>query len=411
MTEASSPPPPVSARLALNRTVLALGTVSLLTDVSADMVTPYLAVFLTRHLHAPAAAVGLLEGAADSLSAFTKYLAGRASDTGGRRKPWVVAGYTLANTVRPLLSLATAPWHVFAVRITDRIGKGLRTAPRDALLAASVDPSLRATAFGIHRGMDNLGAVFGPLAAMGVLGLTHGDLRSVFAAAAIPGLLAVVTLRLAVREDPAPPKAPAVPTPSAPASSVPPPELQGPLPGALRGYLGWVGLFAAAGASDAFLLLRAADLGVATRHLPLVWGGLSLLRALAAGPGGRLADRYGTARAVNLGWTLRAVAWVGFGLAQTPLHLVLALLVYGAYYGLTEGTERALVASLCPPERLGRAFGAFNLVTGVMALPASLAFGALYPLDHGRTAFVLYAGVALGAAGGLWRWRRTVTPR
>lgn len=396
MTDPAETPP--TQRYGLSATVFALGAVSLLTDVAADMVTPYLGVFLTRDLGAPAAAMGLLEGAADSLSALTKYLAGKASDRGGRRSPWIVAGYALANTARPLLSLASAPWHVFAVRLTDRVGKGLRTAPRDALLAASVHPSRRATAFGIHRGMDNLGAVFGPLCAIAVLQHTHGDLRAVFAAAAIPGALAVLTLRLAVREGPA--RAPA--TTAAPTE---PDATTGPLPGPLRAYLGWVALLAAATASDTFLLLRAADLGVATRHLPLLWGGLSLLRALTAAPGGRLADRIGPARAVNLGWALRALAWMGFGLAQTPTQLLFAMVLYGSFYGLTEGTERALVASLCPPSRLGRAFGAFNLVTGALALPASLLFGALYPHDHGRTAFVLYGAVTLVAAWGLRRWR------
>lgn len=389
--------PPDAPRASLPRAVVALGVVSLLTDVAADMATPYLPLFLTRTLHAPTAFVGLVEGLADATSALMKYVAGALSDRSAKKKPWVLAGYTLANAARPFLSIATAPWHALLVRVVDRVGKGVRTAPRDAIIARAATPESRAYAFGFHRGMDNLGAVFGPLLAAAILAW-RDDLRTVFALTAVPGLLSVLTVAFALREPAAPPPATTT-APTAPAE-------KRPLPPRLRALLGLVALFTLGNASDGFLVLRASDLGVPTRWLPLAWGALSLLRALAAAPGGRVADRFGRGRALALGWALYAVAYLGFGLATTPWVALAALLVYGAYYGLTEGTERALVAELAPASDMGRAFGAFNLASGLLALPASLMFGALYRPDAPARAFGVAAAFAASAAAGALAWSR-----
>ncbi len=393
--------PSSAAVRGLPRTVIALGFVSFFTDVAADMVTPYLAVFLTANLHASTGFVGAVEGAAEATAALMKYLGGHLSDRSSRRKPLVIAGYAIANLARPFVALAVAPWQVLAVRLVDRVGKGLRTAPRDALIVETTAPDRRAYAFGFHRGLDNLGAVFGPLAALGVLHVTGADLRMVFAATVVPGLVSVLVLIFGVRE--------VTPLPREASATTKGPAL--PFSSALRRYLVWVGIFTLGNASDVFLILRARDLGVPNTALPLCWGALSLLRAVAAAPGGRVADHIGRTRALSLGWALYALAYLAFGYATQPWHCAPALVVYGAYYGLTEGTERALVASLAPRDGTGRAFGLFSLVTGALALPASLMFGALYPLAGTMIAFATAAAFAAIASVGLLLDREIAEPR
>lgn len=390
----------MSASKPLARNVIVLGVVSLLTDVAADMVTPFLPLFLTVQLHARGEWVGLVEGVAESTSAFVKYLSGALSDRMHRKKPLVLLGYGVANLARPLIALAAAPWHVLLVRFVDRVGKGVRTSPRDALIASSTEPARRAYAFGFHRAMDNLGAVFGPLVATAILWATGDNLRLVFAATVVPGVLAMAAVALGVREDP--------PTEAAPATRREEPSA--PMDPAFRRYLAVVGVFTLANASDGFLVLRAHDLGLPTRWLPLAWGALSLLRAVTAAPGGRIADRIGRERCLALAWALYALAYLLFGLARTPWALVPALLIYGAYYGLSEGTERALVASYAGSRGLGRAYGQFNLVTGALALPASLLFGALYPLRGGLVAFGLCAALAALASMSLAWVTRAARP-
>lgn len=391
----------------LTPTVVTLGVVSLFTDVAADMVTPYLGLFLTRELGAQTEVLGLLEGAATTLSAVMKWVSGRLADRPGARKPMVFFGYALANLARPLMGLATAPGMVFTIRLIDRVGKGLRTTPRDTLLALSVPPEDRATAFGFHRAMDNLGAVIGPLVAVGVLSRWPGDLRRVFLAASIPGAVALLVLALGVREAPAS-EAKATPEGPVEARASRPPRVI--YSRAFQEYLWLDAVFTLGDASDTFVMLRATDLGVPLTQLPLYWGALSLLRALTTTPGGRLADTIGRARAIQYGRAAYALAWLLFGLATRPWHLAPAIACYGVYYGLTEGTERAMIASLSPKESLGRGFGRYHLVLGLLTLPASLLFGRLYRVDHGRTAFIAAAAMALIASLGLSQWRRRHEP-
>jgi len=394
MTDRPQPHPPRRSRL--TRNVVALGCVSLLTDASSDMIWPLLPVFLVEHLHGSVALVGWIEGIAGSLASFVRYLSGRSSDRLAGRKAIVVAGYSVSSLVRPLLALASAPWHAFAVRFADRIGKGLREAPRDALLAAGTAPENRAFAFGFHRALDNLGAVLGPMLATLLLLFRPGDLRFVFAMAAIPGALAVLALLAFVRDARLPDTAPATPTAS--------PHLQ---PG-LRAYLVVVGLFTLANSSDLFLVAHARRLGLPLAWVPAAWASLSLLRALSTTPGGHLADRIGRVRSLSIGWLLYAAAYLLYGTARGPRQLVAATFVYGAYYGLTEGAERALVASLAPAHSLGRAYGAFALVTGLAAVPASVLFGQLYAFGDGRSAFFVSAALSACAAAGV---RFVATPR
>jgi MFS family permease len=392
MTHASpevSPPSHTAGKLGLSRNVLALGLISLLNDVSADMIYPLLPLFLTSVLGAGQAFVGLVEGLAESASSLTKLLSGWLSDRLGRRKRLVVVGYALSSLARPMVAFALAPWHVLAVRFSDRLGRGLRTSPRDALIAASTDPAVMGRAYGFHRSMDHLGAILGPLVAFGLLALLGGDrLRTVFLLAAIPGLLAILCLMLCVRE-----------IPGAPVTRRGQSALTPPMDPRLRRFYVIVALFTLGNSSDAFLLLRAQETGIAVAHLPLLWTVLHLVKATTGMPGGILSDLRGRRVAIIVGWLIYALAYLGFGLASAPWQMWGLVAFYGLYFGLTEGVEPALIADLVPQERRAFAFGLYHFCVGVVALPSSLLMGYLYQRFGPAPAFSL--GAALAAASAL----------
>ncbi len=377
-------------RTGLPRVVKSLGWVSLFTDVATEMVYPLLPAFL-RSIGAGAEALGLMEGVAESVSALVKWLSGRSSDARSR-KPFVLFGYALATAVRPLVALATAGWQVVAIRTTDRIGKGVRTAPRDALVAEAVPAERRGYAFGFHNMMDNLGAVCGPLVAFTLVRVLGWPLRAVFAATILPGLFAVATIVFGVDETAHGPSS----APSAPKSTGAPAAL----PGRLRAYLALVAVFTLGASADSFLMLRMTDLGLSVGWIPIVWGSLNASKALFNLPGGRISDRWGRYRTQVAGWLVYAAAYALFP-ATRSIALTWALIVaYGAYYGLTEGGEKALVADLAPKELRGRGYGALSAVTGLAVLPANAIFGALYA-GHAEIAFWASAACALVAACGL----------
>jgi MFS family permease len=366
--------------------VLVLGVVSLLTDVSSEMIYPLLPLFLTGVLGAGPAFLGVIEGVAESTSALLKLVSGVAADRLPRRKPLVLAGYGLSALARPLVALAASPAFVLGVRFCDRIGKGVRTSPRDALIADSVEPSLRGRAYGFHRSMDHAGALLGPLLAAVLLGWFSFDLRTVFWCAAVPGLLALLFLACGVRE---------MPRDLSPAS----PAGKASLPrGPLRAYLLILLLFTLGNSADAFLLLRAGDLGVAPARLPLLWAFFHLVKMLSVFPFGALSDRIGRRGVIVAGWGIYAVAYLGFAMATSELHIWLLFAGYGLFYGLTEGAEKALVADLVPATERGAAFGWFNAAIGLGALPASLLFGALWQWYGALAAFGCGAGLAALAA-------------
>jgi MFS family permease len=371
--------------------VVSLGWVSLLTDIATEAAYPLLPEFL-KSIGAGAGALGIMEGIAESTSAILKWAAGSASDR-RRRKPFVLAGYAVATLARPFLAIATQSWHVVLVRTTDRIGKGIRTAPRDALLAHAVPAERRGYAFGFHTMMDNVGAAIGPLAAFALVHFFGWSMRAVFAATLVPGLLAVATVFWGVNEE----RAPAPEGPGAVAKAAAPDTTARRLPASLRGYLGIVFLFTLGASADSFLMLRISDLGLDVGWVPLAWISLSLSKALLNMPGGKLSDRIGRRRAQVAGWLVYAAAYALFPFAQTVATTWLLLVAYGAYYGLTEGGEKALLADLAPPELRGRAFGALHAVTGLGVLPANLLFGALYS-RHVAAAFWFSAGCAVAAA-------------
>ncbi|HEY2293039.1 MAG TPA: MFS transporter [Thermoanaerobaculia bacterium] len=375
----------------LGRNVVALGAVSFLTDVATEMTYPLIPVFLATVLGASATYVGTIEGAAETTAALLKWASGWWSDRVARRKPLVLAGYALASAVRPLIGLAQSAVQVLGIRVADRVGKGIRTSPRDALIADSVDPAIRGRAFGFHNAADNLGAVLGPLIAFAFLRWEGLPLRTVFLLTAIPGALAVLTLLFGVRETPrtAPPKKD---------GKV---DLKASLGGRFWAYLGVLLLFTLGNSTDAFLLLRAGQLGVATSLIPILWALLNLVKAVSNTPGGILSDRLGRKPLIAAGWLVYAAVYYLFGRANQTWHAWALFAVYGVYFGLTEGVEKALVADLVPQDRRGAAFGWYNLAIGIGALPASLLFGALWDRWGSATAFNLGALLALAAAVGV----------
>lgn len=384
---AGPPPPPAGGILPLPPAVVALGAVSLLTDASSEMIYPLLPVFLTG-LGATPAFLGLVEGAAESTAALLKLLSGAWSDRARARKPLVAWGYGIASAARPLVALATVPWHVLAVRFADRVGKGIRTSPRDALLADVTPAALRGRAFGFHRAMDHAGAVLGPLAAFLILG-AGGTHRAVFAWAAVPAALAMVALLAGVRE-PARADAPATPRP---ALDLRPPRARG-----FRRYLAVVALFTMGNSSDAFLLLRATSLGVPATGIPLLWAGFHVVKAALATPFGALSDRAGRRPVLAAGFVLYALVYAGFAKAASAAHVVALFGAYALFFALTEGAEKALVADLVPAGERGRAFGSFHAVVGALALPSSLLFGWLWTGHGPAVPFLLGAAFALAAA-------------
>ena len=388
----------------LSRNVKALGVVSLFADVASEMIYPLLPLFLTTVLGASATMIGAIEGMAESTSSLLKLASGWWADRVQRRKPLVVAGYLLSAIARPLVGFATVPWHALAVRLTDRTGKGIRTSPRDALLADSSDATQRGRAFGFHRALDNVGAVLGPLLAWWLYEMVHLPMRSIFLWSALPGLLAVAVLVVFVREH-RPGKPVQSPVPS-PTQSPPPSPVPSPVPSpATRAdapplgatfwrYLAVLFVFTLGASSDAFLLVRAQQIGVPMALIPILYATLNLVKAASNVPGGALSDRYGRRPLIVAGWSLYALVYLGFALASAPWHAWALFVTYGFFFGLTEGTEKAYVADLVPPARRGTAFGWFNFAIGIAALPASLIFGLVWDKAGPSVAFGMGAGLA-----------------
>ena len=370
-------------RAVLRGNVLWLGMVSLFTDLSSEMIYPLLPFFLTTTLGAGAAFLGMVEGVAETTASLLKLASGWLSDRVGRRKPLVVLGYGIAGFVRPWIALATAPWHVLALRFSDRIGKGIRASPRDALLADSVDPGVRGVAFGFQRAADHAGAVLGPLAASAILLAAPGRYRLVFGLAAIPALISVAILWLRVQERP---------VTRTVETGVRFEGLRG-LPRSFHLFLVVIVLFTLGNATDAFLLLRAQQLGIGLAWIPALWAMLHVSKMLWSVPGGLLADRAGPRIAIISGWLIYAAVYCGFAFATSASHVWLLLAVYGLFYGLTEAPEKALVAALAPRARRGAAYGAYHFAVGVAALPASVIFGLLW--QHFGAAFALITGALI----------------
>jgi MFS family permease len=378
----------------LGRNVYALAAVSFFTDVSSEMIYPLLPVFLATVLGANAGFIGAIEGAAESTAALLKLVSGWWSDRVRRRKPLVVAGYALASAMRPLIAIAQSATQVLLIRVSDRVGKGIRNSPRDALIADSVDPSVRGRAFGFRSAADNAGALLGPLIAFAVLATWHVSLRTLFWLAVIPGALAVLVAIVGVRDvrrerganD---------------ASSGKVPSLRGAMGHRFWIFLVIIFIFTLGNSTDAFLLLRARQLGVPVALAPILWALLNGVKSALNVPGGALSDRIGRRPILIAGWLAYAIVYFLFARASQGWQAWALFAAYGIYFGLTEGTELALVADVAPAGRRGAAYGWYYLAIGIGALPASLVFGAVWDRFGSPVAFELGAGLALVAALGL----------
>jgi MFS family permease len=384
-------------RIGLSANVLLLGAVSFLNDSASEMIYPLLPVFLTSVLGAGPAALGIVEGIAESTASFLKLASGFISDRVHRRKNWVVGGYLLSNAARPLIGLAGSWPAVLVLRFFDRIGKGLRTSPRDALIAESTPPDYRGKAFGFHRAADHAGAVAGPLLATLFLDVFILNLKTVFLLSVIPGVITIGVLLAGVRE---------TPTGGRPSARPEPLRIRQAwreMPGTLRHFVLVLFLFTLGNSTDTFLLLKAQQLGVTIGLLPVLWVVLHIVKMSSSVPGGVASDRWGRKHVIVTGWVVYALTYAGFMIADSVWAAWALFAVYGLYFGLTEGVEKALIADLAPAQLRGSAFGIYNLMIGIGALPASLLFGWVWQSYGSAAAFGMGAAFALAASLLLWR--------
>lgn len=381
-----------------SRNIFSLGLVSLFTDVSSEMIYPLLPIFLTSVLGMGTTFVGLVEGVAEATASLLKLFSGWVSDRIGKRKTLVVFGYTLSTFTRPLVAAATAGWHVLLIRFLDRVGKGIRTSPRDALIADSCPEGEHGRAFGFQRAMDHAGAVMGPLIAFFFLTFITQQYRLLFWAAYLPGLVALIILIRGVSER--------QPTPTRVAA----PRIQftfQPFDSRFKIFLFIIILFSLGNSSDAFLLLKAKEAGVPVSLIPILWMVLHLVKSLSATPGGILSDRLGRRGVIIAGWMIYSGVYWCFAWAETPVTVWILFAIYGLFYGLTEGGERALVADLVEPNLRGTAYGLYHFSIGISTLPASILMGLLWEKVSSKAAFSFGAILALLAALLLWLFLRS----
>lgn len=368
----------------LPRNVWLLGLASLLNDTASEAIFSLTPAFL-RSMGGTPQHLGVIEGLADSVAALLKLKAGTWSDRLGARRIFVILGYAVAALIRPLVAFATVPWHLVSIRLVDRIGKGVRSAPRDALLADSVPETSRGRAFGLRQALDHVGAAVGPLLAAAFLYFLPGQERWLFGLTIIPGLLVLVAVLL-VREE-------RVETKAGKQDDEPNDRR---LPGRFRWYLVAVAVFALGSSSDAFLLNRCLDVGLSAVWLPAIWCMFHIAKSAGNVIVGRLIDRIGPRWPLVIGWLLYAAVYLGFAASGQPWQVIALFMVYSVFYALTEPAEKTLVAQLVPAEQRGQAFGWFHFATGILILPANLLFGWLYA-QSAWLAFGFGAGCGLVA--------------
>jgi len=353
--------------------------VSLLNDTASEMVAPLLPLFLTQTLGAGAAVVGLVEGVAEATASLLKGVSGRVADRTGAHRPLVVGGYAISNTARPLIGLASAWGWVLGLRFFDRVGKGVRTSPRDGLIAGATVAAQRGRAFGFHRALDHTGAVVGPL--IGAALLAAGvAMRSIFLLSIVPGVLAVAVVWRGVQAAAPPPAAAAVPL------------RWRALDRRLRGVILAAATLALATPSEAFLVLWARERGVALAVVPLLWAAAHAVKAVVSIPAGTLSDRFGRRVVVAAGWGSRVLLLVALALAGGGAWVVWSLfLLYAASLAATEGAERAVVGDLAPAAERATAYGLYHLAAGLAALPGGVGFGLLWQGYSPAAAFLAAA--------------------
>ena len=387
---------PAAPRPSLPSGIWVLGFVSLLMDISSEMIHALLPLFMVGTLGMGVALVGLLEGLAEATALILKVFSGVISDWFGRRKPLAVLGYGLGAATKPLFALATGPGLIFTARLLDRVGKGIRGAPRDALVADIAPPEQRGAAFGLRQSLDTVGAFVGPLLAVALMLLWANDFRAVFAVAVVPALLAVLLLMVGVRE-------PARPAGAARSNPISRANLKR-LPRAYWWVVGVGAVFTLARFSEAFLVLRAEQLGMALAAVPLVMVAMNVVYSLTAYPFGKLSDRVSHHGLLLAGLSVLVLADVVLAVSTHWLGLLLGVALWGVHMGMTQGLLAAMVAAQAPADLRGTAFGFFNLVSGVALLAASVLAGLLW--QHLAPAWTFGAGAAfsvLAMAALAWR--------
>jgi MFS family permease len=410
-TDSAGPPSrhtPLAHRFGLSPPVWRLGWVSFFTDTAGEMIYPLLPLFLTQTLRAGAMSIGVIEGVAEAANSLLKMLSGWLTDRWGVPKRLVLAGYSLSSAARPLIAIANAWPQVLLIRFSDRLGKGIRSSPRDAMLASYAAPHLRGRVYGFHQAMDHAGAVFGPLIAALYLYFRPADYRTLFAWTIVPGVI-VVLLILGLPDD----RRPAAQTGAGARGPARAGErARGDARERARGSdiaagslgrdfhvaIAIVFLFSLGNATDAFLLLRLSNEGIPSAWIPLLWALLHVVKMTSSVVGGVLSDTLGRRLMIALGYLWYAAIYFAFGYFSTAGVTIAVFLAYGLYFGLTEGVEKAWVADLVPAERRGLAFGVYNSAIGFGSLAASLIFGLLWVQVSPRAAFVTGAALALGAS-------------
>lgn len=383
----------------LPRPVWLLGWVSLATDAASEAIYPLLPFFLTHVLGAGAVALGIVEGGAEAANSLLKIVSGRLADRGGAKRRLVLFGYSISSAARPLISLATSWTQVFAIRTTDRVGKGIRGAPRDAMLANWATQETRGKVYGFHRAMDHAGAVVGPLLASLFLLFYPGQYRTLFTLTVIPGAIAVALIfRVPETENLSNPSNLPNPNPANAANPSNLANLEQGLPKRFKWFMAVLALFMLGNSTDAFLLLRITDVAGKPAYAPLAWAAIHVVKATVSVIGGSWSDRVGRRAVIALGWITYAVVYAGFAVSTTLSALLIWFMIYGLYFGFAEGTEKALVADLAPASKRGMAFGIYNAVSGIGALTASVIFGVIWNRFGASVAFATGAALALLAS-------------
>ncbi len=363
------------------KNVKALGFVSLLNDAASEMIYPLLPIFLTSVLGVGAGALGIIEGIAESTASLLKLFSGWFSDKIKKRKALIIVGYSLAALGRPIIALSRFWWQVAVIRFIDRLGKGVRTSPRDALISISTPEDIKGKAFSLHRAMDHAGAIIGPLSAI-ILLKCGMSLKNLFTWALLPGIITIFIIFFFVKEKKMQAKEKNIEFKFSILSKN------------FRGYLLVLILFTLGNSSDAFLILKAKDTGIAISLIPLLWIVLHFVKMVTSVPGGVWSDRVGRRKVIVSGWIIYALIYLGFGFSYSTFHIWGLFALYGIYFGLTEGTEKAFVSDLVGKKFQGTAFGFYHLAVGIAAFPSSVIFGFIWQKFGSFAAFSYGASLA-----------------
>ena len=391
------------------RNIYLLGAVSFFNDFASEMIYPLIPVFINSVLGLGAAFIGIIEGIAETTNSLIKLFSGYFSDKFNKRKAFVIAGYTISNLLRPLIGIVSSWGGLLFLRFSDRVGKGIRTAPRDALIGDCAPVQRRGFAFGFHRSMDHLGAVVGSLVASLILYVFLLDIRKVFLLSIIPGIIAILIIIFGVKE--------VTRKINGQKKSLGTNAIKGEnsdtkkdgkivkksilnfrefktLGGRFSYFLSILVIFALGNSTDAFLLLRASDLGIKTAAIPLLWAVHHISKAIFSTLGGHISDKLGRKTMIICGWVVYFLTYFGFAFANVPYMIWVLFVFYGLFFGFTEGVEKAFVCDMVPKDNLGTAYGFYNLAIGLSALPASLIFGFVWKVFSFKAAFIMGACIA-----------------